>query len=183
MKWLSASALALVIVGLGSSSASASMLGATINTCWNSVYSGTVTTDTAQCNAATVGFSTTSAVVVDPGVEFTIAGARDVDFSATTVTVRYSSFSGSSSPDLFIFSNLPGTVTGLTLLSSDQLGITTAFSGSTIGLLVSNPECCRTSTVSSVFAVEFGKAVPEPITATMLTLGTALAGLRFRRRR
>ena len=100
--------------------ASAGMIGANINVCWNTVYLGTVTTDTAQCDAGTAGFTVTSATVINPGVEFTTSsGSRLVDFNDTSVTVRYTSFSGSASPDLFIFTNLPGQVTGLTLLTSD----------------------------------------------------------------
>ena len=186
MKLLSAVVLSLVFVGAGASTSSASMLGSTVNACWDTVFTGTVTTDTSVCDPGTVGFTTTSALVVDPGVEFTTGdGRRLVDFTGTTVTVQYSAFSGSPSPDLFIFS-LPGTVHGLTLLSSDALGITTAFSGSRFALLIGNPECCTTFSTSTTFGVDFTPRVPvpEPVTATLLTLGMAgIATVRARRRR
>jgi hypothetical protein len=161
--------------------ASAGLLGANINVCWNTVYYGTVTTDTAQCDAATAGFTVTSATVIDPGVEFaTSAGSRLVDFNDTSVTVRYTAYSGSPSPDLFIFTNLPGPVTGLTLLTSNPLSVTTAFTGSSIALLIGAPECCADSTAEVTYQVDFS-AVPEP--ASYFVTGLGLAALAFARRR
>ena len=162
--------------------ASAGLIGANINACWNTVYFGAVTTDTAQCDAGTGGLTATSAVVVDPGVEFTTsAGNRLIDFKDTSVTVRYASFSGSASPDLFIFTNLPGPVTGLTLLTSNPLSITTAFTGNSIAVLIGAPECCTTSTAEVTYQINFASAaVPEP--ATYFVTGLGLAALAFAKR-
>lgn len=171
--------VAVLLVGAGSS-VSAGLLGANVNACWNTVYSGSVTTDTSACDTSTVGFGSTSATVVDPGVEFLVSGgSRWVDFTDTTVTVTYSFFSGSPSPDLFIFTDLPETVTGLTLLSTNGLSVTTEFSGKSLALLVGSPDCCSDSEVSVRYQIETngGSPIPEPGTYAMALVGLAAAGV------
>jgi hypothetical protein len=176
--------LALVLGFALAPTLSAGLIGVTIGACWNTVYSGSATVDTSQCDGTTVGFTATSAVVADPGVEFqTQAGTRLVDFTDNTVTVRYLSFSGSPSPDLFIFTGLPGTITGLTLLTSNPLSVTTAFGPTSIGLLVGAPECCASSTVDVTYQIEGISTVPEPASIALVGIGFLLGGWFVRRRR
>lgn len=172
--WITTALLAFL-----ASNATAGLIGANINACWNTAYSSPVTTDTGQCDSGTAGFPNTSAVVVDPGVEFSINGLRDVDFTDNTVTITYKAFFGSPSPDLFIFTNLPGTITGLTLVGGDSLGITTAFTGTSIGLLIGSPECCTTFNTSTTFQVSFAEIaeIPEPSTVVLMGAGLLAAGL------
>lgn len=175
----------LLVLALGAQqSASAGLIGATIDGCTDSAYTGSVTTDTAACNSVNVGLTSPSAIVVDPGAEFFLGStSRQVDFADNTVTVRYLSYSGSPSADLFIFTGLPGTISGLTLLTSNDLNVTTAFTGTSIGLLVNAPECCSDFTAESTFRIDYRTVseVPEPGTFAAAGLGLALVWLRRRR--
>jgi len=176
-------AFSVLFLLCASSAAAAPLLGTTVNTCWNTVFNSAVTTDTGVCDLGTVGFASTSALIVDPGNEFSIGSGRVVDFTDTTVTVRYNSFSGSPSPDLFIFTDLPSGITGLTLLTGNSLGVTTAFTTSSIALLVGSPECCPTSTAEVTFSIDYGSSsVPEPSTYLLGAAGLALTAALRRRR-
>ena len=176
-------ALLLLLLVTMAGTASAGLIGSTINGCYNTSFNSTVTTDTAQCDSSTVGFPNPSALVADPGVEFTVSGGeRLIDFNDTSVTIRYLAHNGSASPDLFIFSNLPGTITGLTLLTGNALSVTTAFTGTSIGLLVGAPLCCTTFNTEVTYQIEYGaSAIPEPATFAISALGLAVLALLKRR--
>src|SRR5262245_10593544 len=78
--------------------ASADLIGVTANVCTNSVYTGAVTTNPAACDPLTVQLVPSSAVIVNPGVEFSSSGGvgdRFVDFTNTTVSVIYGPNQGS----------------------------------------------------------------------------------------
>jgi hypothetical protein len=160
--------------------ANASLIGQSVDFCFNGTRLGPVTTDTSECT------SEGSAVVVDPGVEFVQAGsvgaiARDVDLTADTISLIYSGVS-SGSPDLFILSNLnwgstPGSITGLTLLTADPLSVITMFTADTIGLLVTNPLVDATVT----FRIETTH-VPIPSMLPLFVLGLVVMFARCKRR-
>ena len=163
-------------------SASAGLLGTTIDACADTTRVGPASANPAACDLGTAQFTTTSALVVNPGVEFTDGGIdfRNADFTDLTVSIIYGPGQGSNSPDLFIFYNLPGTITGLTLLTPDPLGIETAFTATSIGLLITNPQCCLEDTTTVTFQIE-GLEVPEP--ATFGLIGAGLGLLAFWRRK
>lgn len=182
------SALTIALVGMlgliGPSEAQAGLLGANIDACSNTVFFGSVTTDTSNCDFGFLeGFVATSAVLIDPGIEFsTLSGDRTVDFTDTTVTVRYNSLVISPSPDLFIFTGFPQGIIGVTLLTANPLAITTAFSGTSLALLISDPQCCGAATSSVTFQITLDSTVPEPVTVGLTGLGlAALMALKRRR--
>lgn len=165
--------------------ASATLIGTTISGCTNTVYSGLVTTDTAECAAQAAGFDTT-AVVADPGTEFTVSGGvgeRLVDFTEDTVSLIYGPSQGSYSADLFVFSDLfwgdGSVITGLQLLTTNLLDVTTTFADSAIGLLVNAPQCCVNTTTTVTYRI-LRSSVPEP--SSLLLLGLGLLGLPMLRR-
>jgi hypothetical protein len=174
-----------LLLAAAAGSAEAGMLGSTITACWDTAYnSGSVTTNTSECNGSTAGFTSAVSTVINPGVEFsTLANNRLFDFGDNTITITYISYASSPSPDLFIFTGLPAMITGLTLLSTNDLNITTAFDATSIGFLINNPHCCTTTTTSVVFQVE-SNPIPEPAAYAGTALGLAAIGLarrRFRR--
>lgn len=139
---------------------------------------------TAACDTSTVGFTTTSATVSDPGIEFFMSGAtRSVDFADNRVTVTYTNFGSSPSPDLMVFSGLPANLSAVTLASAtNPLDITTAFAGNVLGLLVNNPHCCTSSSASVSFDLSFAAPVPEPGTPALALAGLVALGAWVRRR-
>lgn len=166
-------------VGVKDASA-ASLVGSSIFGCTDSVFSGSVTTDTASCDSNPTSFESTE-TVVDPGIEWTLGGAnRAIDIGIDTISIIYTNFSSSPSADLFIFTGFSG-ITGLTLLTSNDLNVTTAFTSGAIGLLVNDPHCCTSSTATVTYRIEMTPQVPLP--AGLMLLPTALAGLGFLRRR
>lgn len=93
--------IAFVITSMWLSSANASLIGTTVSLCADSAYTGTVTSDITACNLATVHPTPASAIVTDPGVEFSLtnSGSRLFDFSDNILSVTYNNV-GSFSPDL-----------------------------------------------------------------------------------
>jgi hypothetical protein len=156
------------------------LIGSTLTACWDTAAAtnATVTTNTALCDATTPGFTTPTATVVNPGIEFaTLGNNRQFDFSNNSLTVTYSNFSSSPSPDLFIFTNLPGLITGLTLQGTNPLNISVLAEGTSLGVLVSNPHCCTTDIVRVTYTFDVSP-VPEPGTYALMTLGLlGLGGL------
>ena len=159
--------MVFVITSMWVSSAHASLIGTTVTQCANTVYGGTVTTDIANCNLSTAQPTPTSAIIADPGVEFSLlnSGTRLFDFTDDTFTVTYNNV-GSPSNDLYIF-EFENIIANLTLLTPDPLGITTALNGNLLGILINDP--------SAEGRVTFGiSAVPVPAAAWLF--GSALLG-------
>lgn len=163
--------------------ARASLVGVTISGCTDSAYnSGSVNTDPASCNSQAVSFDTT-AMVTDPGVEFSLGSSRQIDFSSDTVSVIYDSGHGSPSPDLFIFTDLMWvgepevTISGLELLTTNDIEVTTAFTDHAIGLLVNAPLASGTTTTVTYRIL----TVPEPSTICLIGLTIISLGLSWRR--
>lgn len=146
------------------------LIGNTVSICADSVYTGTVSADPSSCDLGTAQPSPTSALVIDPGVEFTLMG-RAIDLADSTIMLSYAGVS-SASPDLYVFSDILPSISGLTLLTSNPLGITTAFTNHTIGLLVSNPRVDGTVT----FRIQFSQ-IPEPSILALMSFG--FVGLGF----
>lgn len=155
-------------------SATAGLIGTSISQCANSVYSGSVTTDTAQCDPGTAQASPGTAVV-GAGVEFAIGSNRLFDFSDNSLTVQYIQPVGSPSPDLFIF-DLEGAVTDFALTSLNPLNVTWSISGDRIGILINSP------LVDGTVVFRVGTStVPEPPTVAIVSLAL-LALARTRRK-
>lgn len=125
-----------------------------------------MTTDSAACNPSTAQ-PTPSSAVVGAGVEFSILSGihRFLDFSDTALLIDYLN-AGSPSADLFIF-DLEPTLFGVSIVGANPLGVTFAFLGDKLGVLVSNP--LVNGTVTLQFDLQ-SATVPEPATLPLAAL-------------
>jgi hypothetical protein len=167
---------------LFATNASASLLGVTISGCTDAAFPGVVTTDPNQCDPRSAGFNTTA--VVGDGNEFQIDWSRRVNFTGDTVSLIYRSSHNSPSADLFVFTDLiwsdpTQVITGLELLTTNLINVTTAFDPNAIGLLVNSPLASSTDTVVTYKIL----TSQVPIPAAVWLFGSALAGLGWMRRR
>jgi hypothetical protein len=176
MKTLFRTLIATAALALASVSAHAGLLGSTISQCANSVYSGTVTADSAACDSATAQANPGSAVV-GAGVEFAIGANRLLDFGDDTLTITYIQPVGSPSPDLFVF-DLDLDITGLSLASQNMLDVTFTYLGDRLGVLVGSPLVDGTV----VLNIRTGNAVPEPGSLALTLIAAAMLGIGATRR-
>ncbi len=166
-----------VLALLMSFSAQAALLGSSVSVCADSAYnSGSVTANPAVCASGSVQPTPTSAIITEPGVEFSMtnSGTRTLDFTNDTLTISYDNV-GSSSPDLFVF-EFDDAVSTMTLISLNLLNITTMIDGKFLGVLVSAPS------VDSSVTFQFG-TTEVPVPAALWLFVSGLLGLTAVRRR
>jgi len=184
-------AAAIIGGGLPAVAAATTLLGQSVEICTNTDYpAGAASADPADCIDSPV-FIHTTAVVTDPGIEFPMTASRQVDLADDTVSVTYSQFFDSPSPDLFVLSNLWGgtaeIIVGLVLLTANNLDISTAFTDHEVGLLVNAPVCCGASSETVTFRIvtRIGPSqdIAEPTALALLGAGLLAVGAVRRRRK
>lgn len=154
------------------------LIGQEVTYCTHSAYLGvSPSLDPGQCNNSIV-FTAGTATITNPGIEINLAGNRFIDLTDGLLTITYG-ITDSPSPDLFVLTGLSG-IGGLSVIS-DDLGVQTIFSDTSIGLLISGsplgPGTARYTVLSAV------GNVPEPSTWAMMLIGFGGVGVALRRRR